>query len=87
MGGNLTKIRKSIPLLINETEKPVRTISYKDLDFTDIVISNKEDVTVIWFDENINKRDDVLETKTLLQATNHYVLFVLIKKLVFVQYN
>jgi len=75
MGSAFETLRKSPPALNNEIEKPIRQISYKDLDFTDLVISNKEDVTLIWFDENIDKRNDVLDTKVLLRTTNYYVLY------------
>ena len=55
-------------------EKPIRILSYKDFDFTREVTSNKEDVTLIWFDENIKRRDDTAEAKIMFQAANSYVL-------------
>jgi hypothetical protein len=74
MGPALRKINEPISAPVIEIKKPIRIISFKDLDFTNLVISNKEDVTLIWFDENINKRDDLVDTKLLLQTTNNYVL-------------
>jgi hypothetical protein len=75
MGLTLTTIRKSSTLLINEKEKSIRKICYKNLDFTDLILSNNEDVALIWFDENIDRRSDVLDTANLLRITNRYVLF------------
>ncbi len=75
MGSSCIKGLRPPPMPNIETEKSIRKISYTDLDFTNLVISNKEDVTLIWLDENIDKRNDVLETKLLLQITNYYVLY------------
>jgi len=75
MGSIIGTIIDPIPVPVTEIEKPIRIISFKDLDFSNLVISNKEDVTLIWFDENIDKRDDVVDTKLLLGITNHYVLY------------
>lgn len=59
---------------LSSLKEPKRVLSIKHLDFTDLVLSNKENVILIWYDENIDEYDDALETKTLLQITNYYVL-------------
>lgn len=67
--------RRRAPLVPNvNIKKPPRILSCNDFDFTHVVLSNKEDVTLIWFDENIKRRDDTAQTKIMFQAANYYVL-------------